>query len=399
MVTCGWIEQCVCNAKVATLVNGETTNWIKTKRGVRQWDPLSPFLFLLVAECLARLTSEATSNNLFKGIGPSAESTTVLTQFADDTFFFIGARKRYMRNLRLMWYLFEWASGLKINQEKSEFYYLGQSEGKAARLAQLLDCKVGSFPTTYLGFPLSPKPPTKEVWRRVIQKLQHRIDGWQAKLLSRGGTQLGDQANRSFTPRFLLKWPEWCGNTTLQAAFPDVYGRLDSNLTLVRDCFGSNGWNWSRILDDESSIPPGLRLTISELKDRVSRFHIGHRENRIGWRWGSNGIFSVKSAYRMMNDGGTRDGQANLIWRLRILLKIEVFCWLVLKKRTLTLDNLSKKGWFGDKACVLCRVNDESVDHLFTQCIFTKYNMVTGLEDVREGELGEDVLDVWDRWK
>ncbi|OAY67761.1 hypothetical protein ACMD2_23473 [Ananas comosus] len=81
------------------------------------------------------------------------------------------ARKRYMHNLRMLWHLFEWASGLKINREKSKLFYLGQTEGKATRLAQYS--------------PLQ-KIPTKEVWRRVIQKLQHRIDGWQAKLLSRG---------------------------------------------------------------------------------------------------------------------------------------------------------------------------------------------------------------------
>lgn len=76
---CEWIKKCVCNAKVAILVNGEATNWIKTKREVRQGDPLSPFLFLLVAECLARLTVEAIDNNLLKGVGPSDESLTALT--------------------------------------------------------------------------------------------------------------------------------------------------------------------------------------------------------------------------------------------------------------------------------------------------------------------------------
>lgn len=41
---CRWIGECICNAKVAVLVNGTGTNWIKTKRGVRQGDPLSPYL-------------------------------------------------------------------------------------------------------------------------------------------------------------------------------------------------------------------------------------------------------------------------------------------------------------------------------------------------------------------
>ncbi|XP_020101445.1 uncharacterized protein LOC109719281 [Ananas comosus] len=51
-----------------------------------------------------------------------------------------------------------------------------------------------------------------------------------------------------------------------------------------------------------------------------------------------------------------------------------------------------------DTIYVLCRARDESVDHLFTQCVFIKYIMVMGLEDVRTEELGNDVLVVWDKW-
>lgn len=129
-----------------------------------------------------------------------------------------------------------------------------------------------------------------------------------------------------------------------------------------------------------------------------SSFRVGHRLDKLSWRWCSIGIFSVNSAYRMLSDEGTRDGQANMIWRLRIPLKVKVFCWLVLKKRPLTADNLIKRGWTGDTACMMCRTYDESADYLFTQCVFIKYIMVLGLEDVQAGELGNDVQLFWDRW-
>lgn len=102
-----WIKLCMCNAKVAVLVNSEPTKWIKTKRGVRQGDPLSPLLCLLVAECLARMTKDALSNNLIKDIGPFEASRIALIQFTDDTFFFCEAKKSYMINLKFMRHLFE----------------------------------------------------------------------------------------------------------------------------------------------------------------------------------------------------------------------------------------------------------------------------------------------------
>ncbi|OAY76316.1 putative ribonuclease H protein [Ananas comosus] len=58
---------------------------------------------------------------------------------------------------------------------------------KTSRLAQILGCKLGTLPTKYLGLPLTTRPPSKEDWRGIICKIQSRIDGWQAKLLSRGG--------------------------------------------------------------------------------------------------------------------------------------------------------------------------------------------------------------------
>ncbi|XP_020104715.1 uncharacterized protein LOC109721473 [Ananas comosus] len=92
---------------VAVLVNGEATNWIKMNRRVRQRDPLPPFLFLLIAECLIRMTNEATSNNLIKGLGLSDTARVTVVQYADDTFFFSEAKRSYMRNLKFLWLLFE----------------------------------------------------------------------------------------------------------------------------------------------------------------------------------------------------------------------------------------------------------------------------------------------------
>lgn len=80
---------------------------------------------------------------------------------------------------------------------------------------------------------------------------------------------------------------------------------------------------------------------------------------------------------------------------LLIFISLYIFFWLVLKKRPLTVDNFVKRGWTGDTLCVLCMAHDEPVDHLFTQCVFTKFIMVMGVEGVQGGELGDDVHQVW----
>lgn len=221
---CGWEEQCISNAKIAILVNGHPTKWIRTRRGLRQGDPLSPYLFLLVAEGLARLVERAISNNLLTSVGPQRDAKVAIIQYADDTIFFCEAKRRQMRNLLFLWQIFEWASGLKINKSKSELFYLGRIDGKGERLADILGCKLGTFPTRYLGLPLSIKSLRKEDWWSIIEKIEKRIEGWQAKLLSRGGRLVLVNSVLANLPLFFLsvfRAPSWAIRRieALQSAF------------------------------------------------------------------------------------------------------------------------------------------------------------------------------------
>jgi len=77
------------SATISILVNGSPTEEFKSKRGLRQGDPLAPFLFLIVAEGLTGLVREAKRAGLFKGVEVGPQRVHVdLLQFADDTIFF-----------------------------------------------------------------------------------------------------------------------------------------------------------------------------------------------------------------------------------------------------------------------------------------------------------------------
>ena len=80
-------------------------------------------------------------------------------------------------------------------------------------------------------------------------------------------------------------------------------------------------------------------------------------------KWlGENGQFSVKSQYNLLFETDTEDRNKKL-WKAKIPLKIKIFMWLVKQNTILTRDNLSRKGWQGDKTCSFCNA-PENVEHL-----------------------------------
>ncbi|GJR02184.1 transposon TX1 uncharacterized [Tanacetum coccineum] len=65
---CKWVDSCLRSTSISILVNGSPTREFYMERGVRQGDPLSPFLFILATEGLNALVKEAVHQNIFKGI-------------------------------------------------------------------------------------------------------------------------------------------------------------------------------------------------------------------------------------------------------------------------------------------------------------------------------------------
>jgi hypothetical protein len=89
--------------------------------------------------------------------------------------------------LKLLLQGFENMSGLRINYTKSELIPLNISQQEGTTLANILGCKVGKLPITYLGTPLHWKKLNKNDWNFLINKIEKKITLWKEKLLSLGG--------------------------------------------------------------------------------------------------------------------------------------------------------------------------------------------------------------------
>ncbi|CAL5355041.1 unnamed protein product [Camellia sinensis] len=220
-----WMKECITSTRVSVLVNGSPTEEFSPQRGLRQGDPLSPFLFNLVAEGLHLLLSRACELNLIKGVKVGSKGVLLShLQFADDSLLFCEAEVEEVRKLKRVLRCFEILSGLKINFHKSAVCGVGVSTARMNEMAAVLNCKVKKLPLTYLGLPLGANPRKKATWKPVVDKVKSKLAGWKRKMLSFAGRLILVKTVTSALPVFylsLFKLPEGVASELdrLQATF------------------------------------------------------------------------------------------------------------------------------------------------------------------------------------
>ncbi|RVX14536.1 putative mitochondrial protein [Vitis vinifera] len=183
-----WMSDCLSSVSYEVLVNGNAKGWVKASRGLRQGDPLSPFLFTLVADVLSRMLLRAEERNLLEGFRVGRNRTRVFhLEFVDDTIFFSNTKEEELQTLKSLLLVFGHISGLKVNLDKSNIYDINLDQNHLSGLVELLDCKASGWPILYLGLPLGGNPKACGFWDPVIERISRRLDGWQKAYLSFGG--------------------------------------------------------------------------------------------------------------------------------------------------------------------------------------------------------------------
>ena len=109
-------------------MNGVPTGFFPSSRGLRQGDPLSPYLFILGMEVLSILLHRAVARGFISGCSFRGNEDAVFNishlLFADDTMEFCEALEDQMLYLSWVLFWFEASLGLKINLEKSELIFV-----------------------------------------------------------------------------------------------------------------------------------------------------------------------------------------------------------------------------------------------------------------------------------
>ena len=149
--------RCVYSASMSILLNGSPLKPFKMEKGLRQVDPLSPYLFILISEALVCLLRKAEDLNLIEAVQIGKDKVWLKhLPFVDDTLIFVPKSTDIVTNYFRILDVFAIMSCLRLNYSKSKIISWSFDDREwACRLALQNGCLHANCPITYLRLPLS----------------------------------------------------------------------------------------------------------------------------------------------------------------------------------------------------------------------------------------------------
>ncbi|XP_056688147.1 uncharacterized protein [Spinacia oleracea] len=178
------VMECFTTPMFSFMVNGSMQGFFKSKRGLRQGDPMSPLLFVICMEYLSRILQKMSTLPQFQFHPRCRDIKLTHLCFADDL---ILCRKGDFPSIYLLlqaFKLFSIASRLSTNIKKSSVYCHGMPESDVARVIAASGFTRSTLPFRYLGVPICSKKITVAQCEMLVDKMTARIKVWSSRNLS-----------------------------------------------------------------------------------------------------------------------------------------------------------------------------------------------------------------------
>ncbi|GJY46689.1 RNA-directed DNA polymerase, eukaryota, reverse transcriptase zinc-binding domain protein [Tanacetum coccineum] len=179
---------CVSSVAFSVCVNGDMYGYFKSGRGLRQGDPVSPYLLTLVMEVLTLIVQRrVTRSNQFKFHWGCKELKLTQLCFADDLLMLCNGDHKYMEVLKESLIEFSKVSGLVPNMSKSTIFFGSVKDIERKRILEVMPFAVGKLPMKYLGVPLITKNIGISECNQLVERVKQKVNDWKNKVLSYAG--------------------------------------------------------------------------------------------------------------------------------------------------------------------------------------------------------------------
>ena len=171
-----------CNSESCISNNGWSSNFFTVHRGVRQGCPLSPYLFVLAVEILAK---KIRSNSDTRGF-LIKENEIKISQYADDTTLILDGSEKSLSEALKTLESFGNLSGLKLNSKKTETLWVGSHAGSNATICSEYNFNWKTLKVKALGiwFSIHPEVSANLNFQEKIEKMRNCLGAWALRRLS-----------------------------------------------------------------------------------------------------------------------------------------------------------------------------------------------------------------------
>jgi hypothetical protein len=180
------VMTCIRTMTYSVVVNGNPVGNIQPSRGIRQGDPISPYLFLICAEALSALLHKVEQKGIITGVPTSPKGPRLSHLFfADDSMLFCRSNSVEWRRLIKILGTYEEGSGQKLNLNKTSiFFSRNTSFERKQKILSLSGLTEAHHIDKYLGLPSFVGKSRKLAFHDIIDKVAQRLRNWKVKFLS-----------------------------------------------------------------------------------------------------------------------------------------------------------------------------------------------------------------------
>jgi hypothetical protein len=190
-----WIKMvmaCVKTVNYSVVVNANVVGNIFPSRGLRQGDPISPYLFIICAEVFSSLSQNAQMNGFISGV-PTSKKGPKITHlfFADDSLVFCKANRVEWRRLLNIIATYERGSGQKINLLKTAvFFSRNTCFSRRKEILESSGLEEANMYDSYLGLPTLVGKNRNHAFKEIKERVIWKLNNWKSKLLTLAGKEV-----------------------------------------------------------------------------------------------------------------------------------------------------------------------------------------------------------------
>uniref|UniRef100_A0A2N9FD38 SMP-LTD domain-containing protein n=1 Tax=Fagus sylvatica TaxID=28930 RepID=A0A2N9FD38_FAGSY len=252
-----WIRTCISTVRFSIMVNGSPSGFFGSSR-----------------EDVGLICGFKAGSATVSGLSISH------LLFADDTIVFCDADRDQLLHLRMVLACFEAVIGLGVNMGKSELVPVGEVRN-VDQLAEILCCRVGVLPMSYLGMPLGSSFKASSVWNPILEKIERKLAGWKKLYLSKGGRLTLLKSTLSSLPTYFLSL------FTIPAHVVERIEKLQRNFLWggLGDGFKYHLVGWNTVCRPIANGGLGIRRVVMTNRALLGKWlwRFGREENHL-WR-------------------------------------------------------------------------------------------------------------------